>query len=351
MKKIFLVLVGAVFGLSAGFAQIVAEGEAALVYYSPKTTITLDFAYSVETSERGIYADYAEEMLGIDNAVTENKSIYTLRNVHIGTRTETDYTRPHKVVAEPDIPLLLSISEKGLLKGYNLPETEPMKGKNQHKTSTKPAHNTDHSVAPIPEEVLEGVNELAQAHAVAKQIFHLRETKMYLLSGEVEHAPADGTAMKLVLEELDRQEKALTELFIGTTKQRTKHKFVRFAPTEEEQLFFFSEENGFTDSENIDADTIRVKMVLHPQKLAPAVVDNSKKKKKGEDVVVSQIVYNLPGSGDVEVTFDGRELGKRTVPIAQLGVDVPLSKDLFTAKELPTIVVSEKTGNIVSISK
>ena len=154
--------------------------------------------------------------------------------------------------------------------------------------------------------------------------------------------------MKLVLEELDRQEKALTELFVGKTQKRTDHKFVRFAPTEKEQLYFFSEENGFTDAENIDADTIRVKMVLHPQKLAPAV--KSQKKKKGE-IEVSQIVYNLPGSGDVTVTFDGRELGKRTVPVAQLGVDVPLSKDLFTGAEMPIIVFNEKTGNIVSISK
>ena len=347
MKKIFLVLVGAVFGLSAGMAQIVAEGEAALVYYSPKTTVSLDFTYNVVTTERGIYADFAEEMLGIDNAVTENKSIYTLRNVHIGTNTETDYTRPHKVVAEPGIPMLLCINDKGILKGFNLPVEEPVKGQNKHKISTKPALNTV-SVAPIPEEVLEGVDELAQAHAVAKQIFHLRETKMYLLSGEVEHAPADGTAMKLVLEELDRQEKALTDRFVGKTQKRTDHKFVRFAPTEKEQLYFFSEENGFTDAENIDADTIRVTMVLHPQKLAPGV--QSQKKKKGE-IEVSPIVYNLPGSGDVTVTFDGRELGKRTVPIAQLGVDVPLSKDLFTGAEMPIIVFNEKTGNIVSISK
>ena len=186
-----------------------------------------------------------------------------------------------------------------------------------------------------------------QANAVAKQIFHLRETKMYLLSGEVEHAPADGKAMELVLAELDKQERALTELFIGKKSMRTEHKRVVFPAEEKEHWLFFSEENGFTDAENIDADTIKVNITLHPQTLKPA--DSSAKKKKGSEV--SQIVYNLPGSGDVSVSFDGRQLGQRTIPVAQIGVDVPLAQELFKGAELPVIVINEKTGNIISISK
>jgi hypothetical protein len=62
-------------------------------------------------------------------------------------------------------------------------------------------------------------------------------------------------------------------------------------------------------------------------------------------------VYNLPGNGDVKVVYKGRPMAERTIPIAQIGVDVPLAKDMFTDKELPRIVFCEKTGNIVSISK
>ena len=350
MKKYFLVLIGAIM-VSALNAQVVEEGESALVYYSPKTAINLDFTYVVITQERGVYSEFAEAMLGVDNAVTEDQTTYTLRDVRIRTTTSTDYSRPHKVTADGGIPMLLSINEKGLLKGYNIPNETTTIGKNQDKTSTKPRSSVNKkesvAIAPFPEEVLEAATPLAQANAIAKQIFHLRETKMYLLSGEVEHAPADGKAMQLVLEELDRQEQALTELFIGKQSERIEHKHITFDPTEKEQYLFFSEENGFTDAENIDADTIKVNMVLHKQTLTPA--DDTKKKKKGTEV--TQIVYNLPGSGDVNVTFDGRELAKRTLPIAQLGVDVPLAKDIFTGNELPVIVISEKTGNIVSISK
>jgi len=348
MKKMFLMLLGAVLSC-AGQAQLVEEGEAAMVYYSPKTSVYLDFTYTVETREKGVYSEFAEPLLGIDNAVTENGTTCVLNGVHIGTTTVTDYSRPHKVSAEPGVPLLLTINEKGLLKGYNLPLECAESGKNQHKAPAKSGSHTAPtaalSIAPYSEEVLEAATPLAQANAIAKQIFHIRDTRLYLLSGEVEHAPADGKSMQLVLDELARQEQVLTELFIGKTSSRTEHKHVVLAPSKEE-LLFFSDENGFTEPENIDADTIRIKMDLHPQVFKEV---NEEKKKKNSNV--SQIVYNLPGSGDIEVLYDGRSMAKRTIPIAQLGVDVPLDKAVFKGKELPVIVFSEKTGNIVSISK
>ena len=73
------------------------------------------------------------------------------------------------------------------------------------------------------------------------------------------------------------------------------------------------------------------------------------KKKKAPKL--SQLVYNLPGNATIEVLHKDAVLATRTVPVAQLGVDVPLAQDLFTGNDLPRIVFSEKTGNIVSISK
>lgn len=348
MKKLFVLLLGATMWCTMG-AQVVEEGEAALVYYSPKTTITVDFTYVVETHEQGIYSDFAEAMLGTDAAETENRTIYTLQKAQIGTASSADYSRPHKVIPDACVPMLLTINEKGVLKGYNLPAEHSVKSDNKHKSSTNKAQTSDKylpvSIAPYPEEVLEAATPLAQANAVAKQIFRIRETRMYLLNGEVEHLPADGQAMKLVLDELDKQEKALTELFIGKKSVRTEHKRILLQPSEEDNLYFFSEENGFTNADNLDADTIRVKMSLHAQQLKA----NDNKKKKG--AALSQIVYNLPGSACVSVSYGGRIIEKRTVAVAQLGVDVPLAKEVFTGSELPIIVFNEKTGNIVSISK
>ena len=257
MKKLVVLLVGAVMAVSALNAQIVEEGESALVYYSPKTTITLDFTYVVETQEAGIFAAYAQSLLGAESFVKQTSSKCTLQDVRIGTTTGTDYKRPHKVSAEAGIPLLLNINERGVLAGYNTTPKEEKKSNFRPQNATKEEEQSLASaIAPYPAEVLKNASLVAKANAAAKQIFHLRETKMYLLSGEVEKEPADGEAMRLVLEELDRQEQALTELFVGKKSTCTKHHQISFDPEGKVPALFFSEENGFTDADNIDADTV-----------------------------------------------------------------------------------------------
>lgn len=339
-------LIGAVVVCSLT-AQNVETNEAALLYYSPKTTVALDFTYTVETRTRGQYAEFAEAMLGASDAIMETGTVCELQEVRIGTYTAADLDRPHKLTAEAGIPMLLQINEKGILAGYNLPYEKP--NTPPRKICSEKEKVQPIAIPPFAEEVLEAATPLAQANAIVKQIFRLRETRTYLLSGEVEHAPADGKAMQLVLDELRQQEQALTELFIGKRTTRTEHKEFRFDPTSETPIWFFSEENGFTAADNIDADTIRVNVALQPQVLTPAAEPTNKKKTKSPEL--SPIVYNLPGSADISVTFKDKTLGQKTLPIAQLGVDVPLAKDLFTGAELPTIVFNEKTGNVISINK
>ena len=350
MKRIILLFIGAMMGCAV-FAQIVEQDEPAIVYYSPKTSVVVEFSYTIEKQEAGVFAQYAKELLGTDNAIKETKTTYVLDKARILTATTTDYSRPHKVVNDPSFPLLLSINEKQVLVGYNAPQTEVPESKNTSKDAKNEKPHADKlTVAPYPEEVVKASKSSAdEASAIAQQIFHLREMRTYLLSGEVEHAPADGKSMELVLNELAKQEQALTELFVGKKTIRYELKEMRFDPTyKEEKQWFFSAENGFTDAENIDAEPITVTTVLYPQKYAATEEDPKAKKKP---VALTQIVYNLPGSGDVKVVYKGAVLAKRTLSIAQIGVDVPLAKDIFTGKELPVILFNEKTGNIISISK
>ena len=137
---------------------------------------------------------------------------------------------------------------------------------------------------------------------------------------------------------------------MGEKKTRREHKTIRVEPTNNGQLLFFSDENGFTNGDNIDADTIEVRMVCKQQTRKPAVVEEKKGKKKGENEL-TQIEYNIPGSCQVSVLYKNHSLADRTVPIAQLGIDVALPKSMFIGTELPKIIFSDKTGNIVSISK
>jgi hypothetical protein len=327
--------------------------ESALVYYSPKNSLVFDFTYTIETQEMGKYAPFAEELLGITDALMETRTIYSLQGVSVSTRTDIDLNRVHKVVTDPLIPIyLLNINEKGLLTGFNT----DFKAKQQVKRAKAEEKTKTESIKTIPfsEEML-GTKSLAeQAHVVAQQIFHIREIRMYLLSGEVEHTPADGEAMKLILDELKRQEKQLLALFVGKKTITTQHYTYEYCPIKNdektfEEILYFSEENGFTNAENIDAEEIKIQMAYQHQYITPMVEE--KKSRKKDTYQPSQLVYNIPGHACVSITHKGIKWLNKTLPIAQFGVDMPIPTNLFTNEVIPSIIFSEKTGNIISISK
>lgn len=327
--------------------------ESSLVYYSPKNTLLFNFTYTIETQEMGKYAPFAEELLGITDALMETRTIYSLQGVSVSTRTDIDLSRAHKVVTDPLIPIyLLNINEKGLLTGFNT----DFKAKQQVKRAKAEENTKTESIKTIPfsEEML-GTKSLAeQAHVVAQQIFHIREIRMYLLSGEVEHTPADGEAMKLILDELKRQEKQLLALFVGKKTITTQHYTYEYCPIKNdektfEEILYFSEENGFTNAENIDAEEIKIQMAYQHQYITPMVEE--KKSRKKDTYQPSQLVYNIPGHACVSITHKGIKWLNKTLPIAQFGVDMPIPTNLFTNEVIPSIIFSEKTGNIISISK
>lgn len=351
MKRIFLVLFGAML-ISSANAQLLQQGETALVYYAPKNYVVVDFEYIVNTYEAGPYARYAQSLLGITDAILETRTEFILGTPHITTRTIADGRRAYKVLPEKDFPTqLLTIDNKGLLVGYNLPPEQQEKKK--HSTPHTSQLIEDHLQSmPLTEEQLDLRSDEAKAKAIAKQIFRLRETRMYLLSGELEHTPADGTAMRLVLNELQQAEEKLLRLFVGQHKCITKHERMEFLPTEdsatERRFMYFSHENGFTSSENIDATPITISLTAHRQQMRPII---GKQKKDSKNNQPSQIIYNLPGQADICLTYDGKILAERTISIAQYGIDVPLARELFTGKELPIIRLDTRTGNITSIRK
>ena len=158
----------------AAMAQVVARDESALVYYSPKTDVVLNFNYTVERQEAGIYAQYAESMLGVKEWVKETRTTHRLNDVRITTHTSTDYSRPHKVSADAGIPMLLNINAKGLLVGYNVPLDKSEK-KAFPKHPQEKAKEAAQLAVPYLENVLKAATPLAQAHAVAQQIMHIRE--------------------------------------------------------------------------------------------------------------------------------------------------------------------------------
>ena len=201
---------------------------------------------------------------------------------------------------------------------------------------------------PLVEEQFVAGSVAKMAEGAAKQIYRIRETRLNILAGDVEHVPADGKAMELVLNELNKQEQALVALFVGTT-QVTRHTHtLLYTPAESvenEVVCRLSAHNGIVDKQDLSGEPLYLSLEAKKQTLLPGVYYDK------NAPVLSQIYYNLPGEAQVALSFKGKKVAEQNVTVAQYGIAIPLVQDLFTTKPTPIIKINKETGNILSIEK
>lgn len=337
------------------FAQVVRENEAAVVYYMPKTELVIHIDYEVVTQTPGVFYQYAERYLGAEEIIMENNTNCQLRAVRIATESSADTERAYKVTAQKGINTqLVSLSEDGRLVGYGIENaslqfSERSQGELQN--GSKAAYSLEaksEELMPLLEEQFMAGSVAKMAEGAAKQIYRIRETRLNILAGDVEHVPADGKAMELVLNELDKQEQALVALFVGKTQVTHHTHAVRYVPresVEKEVVCRLSAHNGIVDKNDLSGEPLYLTLVAKKQTLLPAGIADK------NTPSLSQIHYNLPGEAQVALTFKGKQMAEQNVAVAQYGVAIPLAQDLFTGKTVPTIQISAETGNILEIRR
>ena len=346
MKKMTMILATWLMLTSHVQAQMVQENEAAIVYYMPKTELVITLEYDVIKRTPGAFYQYAERYLGTKEVVIESSVSYNLQQMKVDMLTSADTERAYKVTPQKGVNTqLLALSEDGRLLGYNigldtLSDSKP----NIQNSTCKTQHST--SLMPLLEEHFMATSIAKMAEGAAKMIYRIRETRLNILAGDVEHVPADGEAMRLVLNELNQQEQELVELFVGKTSIEHGTHTVVYTPqenVEREVVCRLSQHNGVVSKDDLSGEPIYLTLEASKQSLDHMVESNSKAP------MLSQIYYNLPGSAKLTIEYKNKNWVSAAYQIAQYGVAIPLAQDLFIGKQAPIIHINPRTGNILSI--
>ncbi len=344
VKHIFCALLLCVSGML--MAQNLQENESALVYYMPFTWVNVDVEYQETTAKVGPFVQYAERYLGTKDVVKEDITTYEIGEIRISTRTTADSQRAYKVpLSGKGVKAsFLTLDKKGILQAINLKEPLATPTK---KTISHPEKAIEKATCmPLLEEQMMANSVAKMAEGAARQIYRIRETRLNILAGDVDHAPADGEAMRRVLKELDKQEQALTALFIGTKTCKTLHKAYLLNPAELQNgtLFRFSHYAGPVATDDLSGE--------------PYILEIQKEEKQytDEEMYVEQkkqqptyIFYNLPGSATIRLLYNAEVLVERKLPIAQFGISVPLNMN--SGLRDAQILFNTKTGAILSIQE
>jgi hypothetical protein len=347
------------FGLPLGAQTKVTKKIAAksndfgISYSLPKTSLIINVEVIKISTKAGPYYRYAEKYLGVKNPIEEDKVYYQLGKVSLTNRgiPDTDNTYLVEFKAGTTAPYVY-LTEDGLICTINAPYEPPTE--EPKAIQDEPLLSVPEPEAPsFSEELLMAGSTARQAEVAAKQIYRIREHRLNILTGEADNLPPDGEAMKLVFQQLEQQEKALTNLFTGTSSKETSYYDLTLVPHEDlerEVLFRFSEVLGIVDADDLSGAPVYINLKSQERALSPIVDPKEKEADKKSKPPVKGVIYNVPGKASVEILQNRKSLFKGEVQIAQFGRLENLTPTMFEDKKNPVkVYFYPETGAIKQI--
>lgn len=311
-----------------------------VAYSLPKTSVVVTVNYTKTTKKTGEFYQYAERYLSISNPITENSTTYTIDNIESTTKGVIDKDKSYLVEFRSNTTApFVTLTKEGLIcainDDYTFPKEEVMQAQ------TKAPESTLNPRSFLSEEILRAGSTAKQAELIAKQIYRLRESRTNILTGDADNMPPDGNAYKLVMSQLDEQEKALTAMFAGTETTETGTKEFTVIPDEKDIenriIFRFSSKLGVVDANDLAGAPVYLSLKNKNPISIPILTP--KEEKDMEKKFSAGIIYNIPNKANLTISYNGKDYVKKECDIVQYGVQDVLIPKMFDNNKLPIKVI------------
>lgn len=328
------------------FSPGMAEG---VTYYLPNTVLEITVEANCITRVPGEFGRYADRFLRINDAVTDEDKSWELSGVRVRSVGVPNREKAFTVKLDGSSASNLVLTADGILQAINTKVDEPV----VEEKPKKVIRRTD-ARSYLTEEILQATSTAKMAELTAKEIYAIRESKIAITRGQADNMPKDGVSMQLVLDELDLQEKTLTELFTGRIDTVAYTCDIKFTPTELSDtaravLFRFSRKLGILQRDDMAGAPVYYDFATLSANSSQPIDDGGKKKKK--ELKKEGICCNVPGRAQVSIYTPGTVLFDEVLPFAQLGTVEVLSKTLFSKNSDTRVVFDTATGAVISIEK
>lgn len=343
-------LLSAVSGWGQATKVLTAEknNEYGLVYSLPTTALEIEVTAVHEVGKMGPYFAYAKKSIGTENVVKKDFEKWKISDVKVRPYGVADSGTQYLMQLRPGALTYIAVDADGMLLAINKEVKAP-------EAVAVGSSETVATVWPTGNEYLDFVDEdfvaskssAKQAQLLAESLMEVRESKLALTRGTADAMPADGKQMELMLASLGKQEEAITRAFTGSVTSETVKRKFSFVPEGEgkEILFRMSDFAGFVDADDLSGDPVYIEIKVVNEASMPLDIKGEPKK-----LPKNAIIYNLPGSGDVSLTYDGKKLFQKEMQMSQFGMTFGLDPTLFTDKKEPSFAVFDPvTGALLEI--
>ena len=314
-----------------------------VVYSLPKTQIELEIKANKVSYIPGEFSKYADRYLRLTNVSAEPDEYWELNSVKVKSvgvpNSETTYFVKLK---DKTVAPLMELTEDGIVKSINVPYSKSNETKKAAPVipATVKANPRDF----LTEEILMASSTAKMAELVAKEIYNIRESKNALLRGQADNTPSDGAQLKIMLDNLNLQERAMTEMFSGTLKEEPQTFTIRLTPKEmnNEVAFRFSKRLGIVANDNLAGEPYYISIT---DLKTPAIPEEDSKKK------VDGVAYNVPGRAHVILTGNNKKIFDGELPVTQFGTIEYLAPVLFNKNSTIKVLFDTATGGLIKVDR
>ena len=321
------------------------EGEG-VVYFLPKTALAVNVIATKVTYRPGELCQYANRYLRLANVKAEPETHWEIKQVDVCSVGVPDSTKAYIVkLKDREVLSKVDLTDDGIIRAINTTGEGTANASPAYVLEQPQPHENPRNF--MTEEILMAGSTAKMAELTAKDIYNIRESRNLILRGQADTMPKDGASLKLIMDNLDRQEKAMLELFTGTT-DRADQVFTFYVVPEEKMadkvVARFSTRLGVLAEDDLAGEPIYIN--VGSKAPLPVMTEEMKKKKRPDGVL-----YNIPGKGIVKVVYAGKPLFEGELPVTQFGSTETLVSKLFDAKINTRVVFQPATGAVLKIDK
>lgn len=320
--------------------------SAGITYFLPKTSVRFVVKATRTHYTPGQFANYAERYLNVNDAPQTPYDVWTLDDISVVPFGTADTSQAYTIALNPKSTApLVTLTPDGRLLAINAEVAQP--DELPTASVTKEAAESINPNDFFTTDMLRATSMAKKAELAAQEIYDLRENRSLIAKGQADFNPTDGTQLQLMLTELDKNERALTMLFTGSSETEH-HTFVfDYTPTKAvngDILFRFSRHLGLVDADDVAGEPYTITIANETTLPAPVVDPKAKVKE------ILDVRYRIPGRARITVSAKQQTVFEAALPVAQFGHTEHLGGELFVAKKAETHVqLNAVTGNVEHI--
>ena len=331
-----------------------------VTYMLPQTEIKIEAEATRQHYEPGQFSKYAERYLRLRDVKQEAETSWTLDEVKVNIVGVPDPSNIYFVeMKDRTTAPLMELTADGIVRSINLPFTGDKKAEQPQ------AKQQEDEALPDPrtfltEEILMTNSTAKMAELVAREIYSIRESKNALLRGEAENLPKDGAQLQIMLDNLNKQEKAMVQMFEGKVTTEKHHFTKRVTPEEMSNhvVFRFSKKLGFVEADDLAGEPVELTIVnkqLIPEQPAEPEGKSSRSiisiLTNGNKSAIEGVAYNVPGKADVKLTYQHKDIINTELSLTQFGIQEYLAPQLFNRNTVTQVLFDVNTGALLKIDR